>query len=592
MNAAHKSMLSTRIACLQYALKIAAGVPNGHIRLYDPAQKGHIGDFVNYGLPITKNTQGSGVYGHVYRNFKETGFMAGQKPRTRVGKTSRPFGSRHTEHEKARTDENNGEYNMWHYKIARQARERHCFVLVHLPGDTSQNELSIAEQDLMLILRAYRPEALTWVPAVAAKKTVKAKGDEVRAKNFLLTSAEAMEAATQLDQIAQGVFEQVGWTTDLGISGGCNWDSPMASGSEYDKLLWIIVEHRDRCVYYRTPTRLWNNAGMKVMFQKFVKKAANATKLKLDHRWWQIMRSPDFPAPAMGEMINCSVEIMKQGRHPHAYCRMPDYGLYTNLQDALGVAFRICWPDPDDAESMLAIYLEEAQDGSKLDDKNSPATNSVWGDMAMLRYFLEQLTVMSLESWMEGWGLARVKEMKFDHLTQTLELVERMRPANLFVPIRTDAAEVKRQFEAHGLKNYGKLKTDFKPEELAKLAQPNVDPKTRARDDCDCCYAARRRHFLHPQPRRVQGANGKPERAPRFGGGFLKGLQSKFTECNLSPDGSTCEVCFFWGCKCTFSDWDTIERNKHLLYYYPPSKHDVDTINDPDFVFKINTLRE
>ena len=319
------------------------------------------------------------------------------------------------------------------------------------------------------------------------------------------------------------------------------------ASDDFESILWTMMEYPDRWVYYRSPYQASPGAGVNVLFTKDVLTHDNKETV------FEIRRGGDHPLPPTGASIHFSVEIMKSGRHSLAFSRLPDLGIWDNWSDANKIALHTRWKEGD---QWYSFYLQHDQDYLRVQDPTELGSIGVYMDMINFRNYLERKTFTTPLPWATVWGIARVKQIHYDFLNQTIRLIDPPTPSPPIVPtpIRMEV-KLRADYEALGIINYGKLKTD-----------PSIDfhalNRPRAKI-CDICYILSTRHEYHPE-----GYNGP-------------GDHSAAGPCITEGGNQSCTHCHSWGHKCTFSNLD--KQKALALSWYPPRPHVAKKIADPGF---------
>ena len=538
-----RTVLPTRMAALGLARRIANGVDRaGLTNGYDPNKRWTWREFFSHGRNITPQTNGTGLYGRYYSKFRLGKPLSGSQARVYIGKTSEKFGRRYLEHCNATERPENKDHHTGHYIIARQASQTDSIVEAFL-DNMSESEIACAEQAFILLKRTYRPELINWTPQIApaAGPLAEQVGHAVAE---VISNLEDKEPATQLTQLAESLWMKLGWGKHLDTSGGCNKQSPLATVADHEKLLWTLMEYPDRWVYHRSAYKGFSQADRHVLFSK---KRILTHDNKLTN--YTISRSDGHPLPPKGASIYFSVEIMKRGRHALAFSRLPDLGIWSNWDEANEVALRIRWRD---GNQWYSFYLQQPEDKIGLIDATEPGSVGVYMNMVNLRHYLERKTFANPLPWATKWGIARVKQIHYDFLSQTVQLIDPPAPSPAVVPtpVRMEA-KLRADYQALGIINYGRLKTD-----------PSIDFRALRGSRsklCDVCYITQHRRELHPEG---YGSNvGAP--------------------CVTEGGNQSCTYCYSWGHKCTFSN---LNKQKALaLSWHPPRPNVAVKIADPGF---------
>ena len=136
-----------------------------------------------------------------------------------------------------------------------------------------------------------------------------------------------------------------------------------------------------------------------------------------------------IPATGYGPPVHSKVQIcfeIMHGGRPHAipWARLPKVCRFPDVDLANPLGFKINWVDPDTGEFVSRYVQSHHVVVSR--DSDIPGSLTNYGSaMGMIRYLQRvKLHDGMFQSFDSDLGLARVKEVKYDHLKQLVEIKE------------------------------------------------------------------------------------------------------------------------------------------------------------------------
>ncbi|KAK4502371.1 hypothetical protein PRZ48_005796 [Zasmidium cellare] len=539
--------LASREVVLEHARKLGKAVERAGIsNAFAKGQPWSINDFRSRARDSTNSTD-SGVYMAIYSDFKKGEKLHGEKPRNYIGKTDQTFSHRWTQHRQETAKVEQGLESQGHYRIAAQAKRRHCVVLAIADESWTKHDFSFAEQMLILILRAYRPEVVDLQHAVSGEDIAVAAGAG-ESLSALAVTLDDRFVASELTAIAERVFSTIGWGGHLETSGGCNWKSPfLAFGDDNEPTLWVKVDAGDRWCYFRKPKKPrldYTSAGRKFGQRQYF----NLTGANYHSRFEE---SAQNPGPDQNTNTYISIEIMKVGRHRESLTRLPDIGGPSNWDQANQVAVRVQWQDPK--RGWLTKYIQFSSNQVMGDTQEAGALSS-WATATAIRNKMERRVFARgkydppVPKYWQDYFVGRVLEIRYDAFEQAF-VIKNAPPSPNPIPFPTiNDSDVRKKMEDLGLQRYG-------------LALPDADTAREwgfkrgpnARTFCDTVAILRDEGFLN--------------------------AARKFADTGREPEEGQCEVCFRFGRRCTFTH-DTAILKQHTnnakirlaLIHYPVAK--------------------
>ncbi|KIV84013.1 hypothetical protein PV11_05989 [Exophiala sideris] len=183
----------------------------------------------------------------------------------------------------------------------------------------------------------------------------------------------------------------------------------------------------------------------------------------------------------VGTWVHPVIEMMADGSpHSHSYTRLPIAGPYADWNQANSWALKIEFEL--DNGSWQHVYLSCSNPyEARTPQLNWPGAFDAYGHgIGIYRYLQQvQLDRHSKQAWMYDYGLARIKEQKFDFLTQTIT-PEDVLPPNKIV-------------KASSMKTVGQMQAELGQLGLNAFGNPGqMDQPSRGTrrpaGACDSCY--------------------------------------------------------------------------------------------------------
>lgn len=337
----------------------------------------------------------------------------------------------------------------------------------------------LGEQLMILVLGTYGYRLTDWIAGIQSRESLDVQN--------VVTTYSRREAGKLLIDVANGVFRDLKWTPlchkpSFGVSRTLNYDSPLREGSTTnEKLLWTAVVQPGKKIAYRrsplTPSVATNMPTLAVIKGQTYHDANSTDRKKRESRVTFLIgyrQGEPYPTDPNTE-VTVVFEIMSNNaQHEWPYARLPNIGRYSDWQVANRLAVRLEWQEKGQWKSR---YVQ--RDGRGFMGTKDPGCIRTYAEaMGLIRYF-EQLTQESPRGWDLTYGLARVKRIDFDHMTQTVHISEvapqgRSMPA----PYEKTPNEVAREVAALGAYNANGAWRDWHPDVRG--------PKAKNRK-CDAC---------------------------------------------------------------------------------------------------------
>ncbi|KAF2165485.1 hypothetical protein M409DRAFT_24336 [Zasmidium cellare ATCC 36951] len=557
-------VLNNRDRIKAFARKLGKAVESAGIsEAFDKTAKWSINDFEDRGVWVNQQTQGTGIYMWIYSDFKSFTAYDGQEPRNYIGKTQVRFGKRWKQHVDSTQEAEQGNAPAVHYKIAAAAKRRWCVMLARTDDTWTSEEYLLAEQALILLLRAYRPEALAMKPAVLHNNG-QIQPEQKESMRSLINGLDAQAVASVLSCLADTVFDDIGWTNTLKHSGGCNWDSPLARWDEFDEVLFVKVDSGDRWTYFRRPRQVTKVGSSGRQLAQLCYGVVKSSRGKNMSPTLAFNESLAQAGPGIGDTVYMSVEIMKQGRHDHAFGRLPDIAGRKSWDEANQVGVRFEWKNSKG--QWLAKYWQSSA-MMDLKDDAYPASQTTWAHAIALRHKLERKSFVQAPSWWQVMNPTRILQVEFDNFEQKFIIKEPdlARTTVAFPGVESDNT-IRQRMQLLGLGGYGNTTPTISQANQLNLSEAKGQGRRRQYCDTAECDIVRRLSEGIVSNRETAGSGGK------------------YTQ--LSP--GQCRICKAFGRRCTFTLNSRLFNSANstqimrALTFYPPISMPF-KINDPHY---------
>lgn len=372
-----------------------------------------------------------GIYLIVHEGFEDKN----RQPEMYSGSTSENFQARNYKH---RGSEGWGATapTSPHYRAAKKAQKHYHFPICYFDSDdTEKSDLKIAEQIFQDLFQTTCTAILqldsfnetyedTDATAAAARREMRGAEAAARAAKYL----EDKEAATVLARNAEKVFAATGWPGGIrrksgksfGIGAGLNWSMPITE-MRFEKQTWIMTRVPGRVANYRrvafiSKEESKRNQGRKVIWQK-------NTVGKGDSNVAFYIPQNEL-GPANGAKVHVVVEVRLDNQSCGvSWSRQPTVGPWSDWFDATQVAMRIEWQDEHNKWLFKHLQSDYPNNFAKNSSKNdiNGATTGYRVATGLKAYFLRQNRPQTQAfPWLYDFGIAEVKEIYFDHLSQTI----------------------------------------------------------------------------------------------------------------------------------------------------------------------------
>ncbi|KAK5953008.1 hypothetical protein OHC33_006130 [Knufia fluminis] len=479
-----------------------------------------IRDFQSALKPVTDAETRTGQYARVTSDFKND---PQRRPEFYTGMTRDSFFNRLHGH---RMDANNYTGPSSVNESGREARNMTMYVLCQMVRDDADAHL-LAEQTLMLMNGSYVPEM--YVAKVERSASSTDPEDNVREA---VKSTTRREQANTLVDIAAAVFKELGFVAlcqrpNFGVGQGLNYSSPIAEPRGYEKTLWIkVVQSGVKEVYYRSglAQTYTDSKTFKTSFMNMWRYVGEGSAHP------SIMFERNKKHPPQGTILYPIWEIQLDGPHPIPWARLPDLGGPSDWHIANSLALRVEWQDPD---GQWWQTFQQADQVTKFEPTTDPGAMVKYNQaMAIIRY-LQPRRHFSPKGWNYDCGLARIKELSFNHATQTVKLQELAPPTGMFrkVVLKSTATIVKEMVDVGCLNVGGTWQVRGWRGIPGKYGHSAGGPPSR----CDACYIASR----------YDGDN--------FRGGSDSGFTCSRRTNEHGQLTDQCEFCYYRGLQCSWT---------------------------------------
>ncbi|KAF2102202.1 hypothetical protein NA57DRAFT_54125 [Rhizodiscina lignyota] len=432
-------------------------------------------------INAVKEEGNKGIYLRFYFNDKN------DKALTYVGATNN-FSRRWKQHEDCLRDKND---HSNHYRKARPRNDRHSIVLCRLDDlkdhGTDATLRHIFEQLALMLLQSYDPAVLAMKDR-PEETSVDDNNPMVSIMNVIddKTTAEAFdETAKQAAMKSQWV----GGCYRSSFKGvGLNWASPLSDQLNYEKTIWVKQQQHIDGLGLATTYR--RGSPFRVTQQQ----DGNQLLLFRMSNGGRTMGCTAGPTkdgvPPAGTMVQVVWEVAPEGViHPYSYARLPAVGAFEDWKRAMSLAIRLEWKDLESG-SWQYYYCQRTNvlELERLDAPHKNRHGALIGYMiatGVLRFLERRVLPGNPRADDYVFGLARVKEAKYDFYKQTLTFSADL-PAStqLWNNNRRSLNDIVNDMKARGLMN---VNVPF-GQQTGMVAGRAPGQGGQKRLKCDTCY--------------------------------------------------------------------------------------------------------
>lgn len=434
-------------------------------------------------------------------------------PELYTGSTAVSFEKRMEQHDNARQRTNP---KGFHYRSAVSAKVyRMMPVCILTDLDPEHQDLKMAEQvcldlfettcDTVLNLKSFDSEPAT-TEEVSDQPVEKANGELIdRVTKYII----AKEEANILQGLAQQVFAYTGWPGGVrrslsvglqpfGASGGLNWTMPLTE-MRYCRTTWTMTQVPGKFANFRrTNGRVCKRKGSRQVWNKEWRKGTTgSTSVHSSFYLAENEEGPEFNTP-----IDVIFEVRLDDQpHPISWARAPTVGCWSDWLDACKVAMRIEWLAPKESTNGEGQEPGEQAEmewkfryvqvvttyNALLEEAPAGATHGYALGKALHAFLTQEYRTPDEEfPWLVNFGIARVKEVYVDHLTQEIRTKDVHAPHPPEVPLaKKSYNELAQELELLGAETVASAEDDKFPPVKFKAAGP-------PRKSCDHCHAGRK----------------------------------------------------------------------------------------------------
>jgi len=380
---------------------------------------------------------------------------------------STSFGRRQDEHEADAADNPNSN----HYKARLAARQSKAVILAQCSSAALRDIIEQVFVDLfsascLEVLRdsaAEMEEQTDNATVRVEKETVEGSaefeddndeedaegGDFVERAEVDDTIAPAQPAERTYDRAAARAFREValeaagnsGWGGLQGISGGCNWKSPLGS-SNTSKTIWLRSLQPNNYIEYRRPQKAAQPGPDKD--RNVIKFVSKPTPGFNDRKVQLVMskKNKDWPA---GGQYSVVIELSPPGTvHEHRWLTSALDGPMSDSAHIHRLAIRYEYEFTRNGVTYLKFQYLKSFNSSTIVECSTGARKGYIYASAIIRFLQQQKFSPNavVPSWMCSFGRARVLSVERDFLTQTCYLTTPRWPEDIAVPTVRPRAEV------------------------------------------------------------------------------------------------------------------------------------------------------
>jgi len=493
-----ESRLNNATKVRDFATRMCSGIRAVNPKLENLLNSGNFDVMEICGFSWNAKKSGkTGIYNML--NSRYSG-QPNRAPELYTGSTGVSFQDRYTTHSRDRAQQ---PPKGVHYRSG-AAAERHDYypIVIMEDLDADQSDLKIAEQVVNDLFQ-------TTCDAVLDYQTWGETDDDPEGSDYSIgqtPNAEKLSrvAKYQIDKdqacilrhLATQVFARTKWpggvrrapdqltpqgqvAKDFIAKAGLNWSMPLTE-IRHATTTWAMTSLPGKYANFRrTGLRLRDHDGRKVIWQK--------NMLNKNHHF-QFYLEKDLPGPAIGTKLHVVYELRLDGQaHPCAFSRAPTVGCFSDWADCTKLGMRIEWQDDDGRWWYRYVQLDNSYNTLVMNGPVGATTGYVLAT-ALRSFFLQERRPLQQHSWLYDFGIARLKEVYIDHLTQTIRVRQPHNPHDVPAFTRRTFDQMGNELLGLGAERVAR-DTDASFPNFAPGAPSRMGPP---RKSCDHCNAGRK----------------------------------------------------------------------------------------------------
>ena len=413
MNDGIRNLLNDDRRRLAFLSTFISGLISAYVTVANNDQS-TLEDFMASVKQVNSNVNRTGLYVRITSQFPNE---PQRRPEFYTGETQDSFANRLQGHRNSNSTE------FTHSVLSARAAEKLSLRPVCLMPKGDLTGMLLAEQVLLLLHGSYIDDM--YVDKIDRVSTsTKSSEEEVREVVKAITKR---EMAYVLNSIARTVCNEINFTplckrSNFGTGAGLNYNSLISEGNRREKTLWIqLVNPGVMEVYYREGVKFGTDelaSGYRTNFMN-VDREEGATTMGFSFR-------KDEKRPPLGALVYPIWEISLTGEHPYAWARLPTIGKPKDWNLANQLALRIEFQEEN---GQWNSAYQQADTLLKFERTSTEGIYHTYNLAMTVIRALKQVQPFNPPKWMYSGGICRVKQLTFDHPTQTVILQELAPPS-------------------------------------------------------------------------------------------------------------------------------------------------------------------
>ncbi|KAH0028513.1 hypothetical protein KCU78_g3619, partial [Aureobasidium melanogenum] len=426
---------------------------------------------------------------------------------------------------------------LWHYSYARGYKTKNHRVLCDL-GDRKTGEKIGPWAEQALILLSKSQAYFCKYPDVKSVSLQNLTADEIATDDSNYADSEAVKAEAADKRIQARLLIEVFNKACAKVPGfrtntykervtGLNHESPVASFGDRKAFPYTRIRNPNGSTIYRS--HLF--PGRKTAGQRFETTAIHGTSTEgvVDFD----ISCTGSPIPPVGVRTAVVVEIMDNGqRHSIPWARLPPIGPFRGYAEGNAIGIRVEWQENGRTMSMP---VQSSTGYSIAVASNGEAVRGVQTNFVRiegLRRYFQQERIANPQAWFRNYGVARILDVKYDHLRQEITMTEIFNQ-NPPITLTKDRVVIPK---AESIQAYRDLGV---PRNRIDSSWKVLNQRGSTRKSCDRCYAL---NLI----RMVARSTSVP------------------ADCTHA-DGRPCAACAGMALFCTFTDTDDLKNDERLI---------------------------
>ncbi|KAL2074660.1 hypothetical protein VTL71DRAFT_8439 [Oculimacula yallundae] len=313
-----------------------------------------------------------------------------------------------------------------------------------------------------------------------------------------------VQTALAFSDLARDTFRQLGsWPITTPVQ-GCNWKTPIAEGSYYDRTPWTSTYIPDTAefipqgskegsptrmrVFYRQPTKVQGSLDINSLFITMFGASA------FQEFGGMLVTLPQNVGIQKGMFVQLVCEVMLDGSsHSHPWARLPDIGAFSGYRLLNSLGIRVVFQQGDkkwvSCPVQITQFFESMENNQATTRYNGlPQKNFLTREYLKASILLDALMHVhydpdKLPKWKWDTKSLTIKNIHYNHLDQELHVSD-MPTWFLDIPIMQT---MRQNYERLQLQYPGIAIGEKRPGVFSTFGESYKGGGTK-RDRCDVCY--------------------------------------------------------------------------------------------------------